>query len=935
MKNCFTTSLAFVAGLLCFCNVLGQNATAPCQLMAFQLSPDSSILDLGYYDFNPYADSNCTSGCGEGVAYHEENSTSDDSLSPIPCNAAFMWSGADYIFRRDECVDVMQCYGIANTENWHNLSYIEPGEWVKYTVDVQRPGYYEIEALLNPISKMGVEILNGTESMAYDLTTYNQIQKFNFVSNEASTNEDWKHWSWKSPYLNGAPATVGVLFDQAGLQTITIKFSSYEENQISSMGGDLGPIKFKFYREYSESEHIYFNCNSLDDIVINSNADTLLNLTVPVAKFDSMDILGVGTRSDNQPLSAPFVAGTTTTVNWTFNADSTVTPLQCSQTVSVRKQVTVTLNSSANGYVTFDNTRTYMQGDTIIFSAFANNGYSLKAWNVNGKLFIVGPFLQLTLDSDVEVSAVFERNNCRTCAMIKDVYKIASGDSAFVNIPQTQIWNVSTCYDSIIGVATRDDNKSTQSPFPVGLNIITWKMSVAGDSSWYCYQRINVEKNIRTISYLDSCLTIEDGAVLDLGYYDVNPIADSTCTSACGEGVTYHEENSTSDESTSEVPCNGAFKWSGAEYDFRKNECVDVTQCYGLNNTEGWHNLSYIEPGEWIVYTVDVKKAGYYSVEALLNAEADINFSVVSCTNLNENLTYNLDSKTAIASLSFSSPLPFEGGDSWKIWSWCPTVNKFDSQDTIHAGLLFKQAGKQTIKLRFSDIDMDNSLTGDLGPLKFKYVAPFESENDCDTICPMKKTHINVISDVPYINVNLKGEQAWMNDCNEEIFGKVSRQDLKSIMSAFPMGTSILNWEMTDGSRSWNCTQEIIISDSLMSLDSALVNLIITPKEGGSVIGLNEGVSFVKKDSSLTLFAVADSAYEFATWKVDGVLCSTDSAILTLSFDFAHTVEAVFRAIPMSPTSEAENGISIAPDSSFVNISWQKEADADKYRLTI
>ncbi|MFA6884904.1 MAG: cellulase family glycosylhydrolase, partial [Paludibacteraceae bacterium] len=199
--------------------------------------------------------------------------------------------------------------------------------------------------------------------------------------------------------------------------------------------------------------------------------------------------------------------------------------------------------------------------------------------------------------------------------------------------------------------------------------------------------------------YSNTCSEIP--GILDLGHYDVNIEAEEEIIGQ-GEGITYHEENTTPEEAESRAPCNSGFRESGKDYQFRINECVDVAPCYGLTNTEGWHTLTSIEANEWIIYTVNVDKVGYYSVEALCNPNTKQTLSITS-QSYSYNLLYNLDTKKEAKDISFVGQSSCAPEVEWKTWGWENPVQNIgaDSTKQINTGVLFKEAGSHTIKIAF------------------------------------------------------------------------------------------------------------------------------------------------------------------------------------------------------------------------------------------
>lgn len=225
--------------------------------------------------------------------------------------------------------------------------------------------------------------------------------------------------------------------------------------------------------------------------------------------------------------------------------------------------------------------------------------------------------------------------------------------------------------------------------------------------------------------------------IVDLGKYDQDPESEGPETEGgltvrgTSEGVTYSEQNSTDDEKNDRSLCNGAYKWGGADYEFRIDECVDVSGCYGMTGAEGWHNLAYMEPGEWLLITLDVEEPGYYTIEGLCNTETVVMFGITSQTYFC-NLLYDLNTKEQLPGCGLSTEV--EGANNWQFWGWqAPTVGVNDvtgsSMTSANACVLFKEAGKHTIKfsIQAPDETKENKIEtlGSLGPIKFELAEPY------------------------------------------------------------------------------------------------------------------------------------------------------------------------------------------------------------------
>jgi len=215
--------------------------------------------------------------------------------------------------------------------------------------------------------------------------------------------------------------------------------------------------------------------------------------------------------------------------------------------------------------------------------------------------------------------------------------------------------------------------------------------------------------------------------IIDLGKYNTNPdgiaeTKDGLTIVGAGEGVTYHEENSV-DEQNDKSLCNGAYKDGGEGFNFRPDECVDVSNCYGITNTEGYHNLSYIEPFEWETYTLEIEEPGFYAIEALVNPTTKQELSIVS-ESYGENLLYNIDTEEQLSSISFATDMKSEG-DDWKHWQWQTPDNNLDDAEEIPAGLLFREYGMHTIRITWGAGTDNVKAAGDFGPILLTYAKAY------------------------------------------------------------------------------------------------------------------------------------------------------------------------------------------------------------------
>ena len=155
----------------------------------------------------------------------------------------------------------------------------------------------------------------------------------------------------------------------------------------------------------------------------------------------------------------------------------------------------------------------------------------------------------------------------------------------------------------------------------------------------------------------------ENYGILNVGWFDFGD-----------DGIAYHDNNSSAyvdpedkdgsgfktgaeAKGTEAECCNIGAIYSGIEdltVCFRYSDCVDVSNSaaglganwaapgdgYGTQGAD-LHNLCMTEAGEWIVYTIDVKKAGYYTLHCLTNSgtssKGSIGLSIIKGTKPGQN----------------------------------------------------------------------------------------------------------------------------------------------------------------------------------------------------------------------------------------------------------------------------------------------------------
>ena len=229
--------------------------------------------------------------------------------------------------------------------------------------------------------------------------------------------------------------------------------------------------------------------------------------------------------------------------------------------------------------------------------------------------------------------------------------------------------------------------------------------------------------------------------LFQIAYYDLG-----------GEGVAYHDGNGTgfeilglpenegkssatgSDGETynrSEVcktdnngnicHCNAGYKYASEKWGFRENECVDVNTCYGVAGDYASYNLGNRENDEWLVYTVDVKEAGYYEIEYQANkaTSGTVAFTVKKDGKSKGNAVYNYKTEEEFTgTLSLTAMTKCDEIGDWLCWEW----NEFVTKGDKYPAILFKEDGLLQLEMSFP------TEGGDLGPFKFTKVKSYTGE---------------------------------------------------------------------------------------------------------------------------------------------------------------------------------------------------------------
>lgn len=283
--------------------------------------------DLAYYDLG-----------GEGVAYHDGNGTDyEQNENEGNCNNGYQYGGDDFNFRPGECVDVSNCYNEKGTYDTHNLNTRENDEWLKYTVVVKEPGYYNFKYLANPGTSGTIAFTvgdadgsNNFGNALYNTSTMKEMTTAKLLAYDKGdqTAESWKFWMWKYPNTGKGTSQsedVCVLFKEAGTFVLTISFPTE--------GGDLGPFVWTkkmayngdgYERDKSNVEET--NADAQNIAIYPNPAEDVLNINTEVESVEVLNLLGavVATSNTNAVSVADLAKGSYIVKIVTANGQSVV-----------------------------------------------------------------------------------------------------------------------------------------------------------------------------------------------------------------------------------------------------------------------------------------------------------------------------------------------------------------------------------------------------------------------------------------------------------------------------------------------------------------------------------------------------------------------------------------------------------------------------------
>ncbi|HEX8019580.1 carbohydrate-binding protein [Mucilaginibacter sp.] len=194
------TSLIITAAAFISCAFIYKNIGKPWQGKMQQLP---GRLECEYYDEG-----------GEGVAYHDTDSTNNGNGKLNPANGTFlnefrMHEGVDISYTKTGNIDNNPYNKVPRDLNKFYVGWTQPGEWINYTVKVNKTGTYPIGVLYTS---------NGDGAISLDIDGKDATGQMKIASTHDSRDtvawRQWHHWN--------ASDSIGSITLSKGVHVLTL-----------------------------------------------------------------------------------------------------------------------------------------------------------------------------------------------------------------------------------------------------------------------------------------------------------------------------------------------------------------------------------------------------------------------------------------------------------------------------------------------------------------------------------------------------------------------------------------------------------------------------------------------------------------------------------------------------------------------------------------
>ena len=860
---------------------------------------------------------------GRVVSWNDSISTiwkdvnNDDKPTYKSLNGGRMYSGTAGSRRPDEGVDMVGA-SLRGTSYQHSgyqsIEYVEDGEWINYTVKVEKPGYYKIRGIVSagytaPNEEGEISITSGGENILRDtsalddadvITTFGFQRVTDCADPSAESHDSWDCWA-EVDAISGDHDAVLCLFKEAGEQEITISFSG-------SANG-VGPLLFDFYKELSPEDP--YTCGDCGGVLPEGPWSTLN--TIPsnssAWRWDYYDVGGEGVSYHDKNSSAWKKDKEGVIIDYSNDGDEVdVYSLakeyewlnkKCPWS-TVKNGKVVAWDKSIDSYWTDDNGKpTYrslnggrrysgtdgtvrpdggvdMVAATCRGTAYASLGYNTIEWVEEGEWInytvnvekpgyykirgVVSAGYKGVSDKG-EISIVSQNGNLlRDASALDDENAITSFGFPVTDVcddPKvdavTEPWDCWTVSDARSGKYNEvlcefknagvqqikimfNDNASgigpllfdfykelsPEDPFACcggGIQTAVNTISSTKASLWHWDYYNNGGEGV-AYHDLNSGAYEKDADGVIIGYSNKSDEVDvfslakemkwlrDTCpwsTVKNGKVVAWDKSIDTEWKDVngkfSYRSLNGGRRYYGNDGSIRPDEGVDLLGA-SLNGTayegEPYSSLGWVEDGEWINYTVNVEKPGYYKIKGIIGAEytSPEDKGEISITMKGKNLLRipeQITDPDTITSFGFPRTLKCDDSKIKLSEPWyCWTVADARSYRSDEVLCLFPEAGEQEITIGFRDN------AGGVGPLIFDFYGDFDPK---DPICCSDPSDVNDVDAAKFsINPNpTSGEFTITLAENETAIVEAVNMAGQVVVSQKIVGSATINKSLTAG----------------------------------------------------------------------------------------------------------------------------------------
>ncbi|QEM14401.1 carbohydrate-binding protein [Mucilaginibacter rubeus] len=151
---------------------------------------------------------------GEGIAYHDTDSINNGSGKLNPANGSFlnefrMKEGVDISYTKTGNIDNNPYNKVPRDLNKLYVGWTQPGEWINYTVKVNKAGTYPIGVLYTS---------NGNGTISVDIDGKDATGPLNI----ASTHDDRDTVAWRQWHHWNASDSIGSITLKKGAHVLTL-----------------------------------------------------------------------------------------------------------------------------------------------------------------------------------------------------------------------------------------------------------------------------------------------------------------------------------------------------------------------------------------------------------------------------------------------------------------------------------------------------------------------------------------------------------------------------------------------------------------------------------------------------------------------------------------------------------------------------------------